>query len=193
MRDDRLPPHLGRVRAHRSGPQADEAAGSDRRHRAPAERRDVAQRPLRPQADRPRDRGHERRRSTRDGNEIYIIANPGEGLAEPAFRPDAARARLRSRCATTTASSSRSRSGSRDSWYLRSSYLWSRLFGNYSGLSQSDENGRTSPNVGRLYDYPMMMFQDGGDAGLRTAAPPIVRTSSRRSSSTSSRSARAWA
>ncbi len=48
------------------------------------------------------------------------------------------------------------------SWYLRSSYLWSRLYGNYPGLSQSDENGRTSPNVGRLFDYPLMMFQDGG-------------------------------
>ena len=50
-----------------------------------------------------------------------------------------------------------------NNWYLRTSYLWSRLWGNYSGLSQSDENGRTSPNVGRLYDYPMMMFMDGGD------------------------------
>ena len=56
-----------------------------------------------------------------------------------------------------------------DNWYLRSSYLWSRLYGNYSGLSQSDENGRTSPNVGRLCDYPMMMFQDGGIAGARSA------------------------
>ena len=47
-------------------------------------------------------------------------------------------------------------------WYLRTSYLWSRLYGNYSGLSQSDENGRTSPNVGRAFDYPVMMFKDGG-------------------------------
>ena len=54
----------------------------------------------------------------------------------------------------------------RNNWYFRPSYLWSRLYGNYSGLSQSDENGRTSPNVGRLWDYPLMMFQDGGDAAL---------------------------
>ena len=53
-----------------------------------------------------------------------------------------------------------------NNWYLRSSYLWSRLYGNYSGLSQSDENGRTSPNVGRLWDYPLMMFQDGGSPAL---------------------------
>jgi hypothetical protein len=39
--------------------------------------------------------------------------------------------------------------------------LWQLL-----GLSQSDENGRTSPNVGRLFDYPLMMFQDGGTAAF---------------------------
>ena len=53
-----------------------------------------------------------------------------------------------------------------NNWYLRVSYLWSRLYGNYSGLTQSDENGRTSPNVGRLFDYPAMMFQDGGTPAL---------------------------
>jgi hypothetical protein len=51
-----------------------------------------------------------------------------------------------------------------NNWYLRASYLWSRLDGNYPGLAQTDENGRTSPNVGRLYDYPLMMFMDGGEA-----------------------------
>jgi hypothetical protein len=49
-----------------------------------------------------------------------------------------------------------------DRWSLRASYLLSRLWGNYSGLSQSDENGRTSPNVGRGYDYPIMMFDGNG-------------------------------
>ncbi len=44
------------------------------------------------------------------------------------------------------------------------SYLWSRLYGNYSGLSQSDENGRTSPNVGRAFDYPIMRFNGKGQA-----------------------------
>ena len=49
-----------------------------------------------------------------------------------------------------------------NNWYLRGSYLWSRLYGNYSGLSQSDENGRTSPNVGRAFDYPIMSFDGKG-------------------------------
>jgi len=51
-----------------------------------------------------------------------------------------------------------------DNWYLRASYMWSRLYGNYSGLSQSDEDGRTDPNVGRAFDYPIMMFNQHGEA-----------------------------
>ena len=95
-----------------------------------------------------------------DGSEGYVIANPGEGLTQFAYtdpdillpKPkrdyDSVELALEKRFA--------------DNWYLRGSYLWSRLYGNYTGLSQSDEDGRTAPNVGRSYDYPMMMFQDGG-------------------------------
>ena len=95
-----------------------------------------------------------------DGNEIYIIANPGEGLAEPAFADPPVKNPKPVRDYDSVEFAFEKRFAK--SWYLRSSYLWSRLFGNYSGLTQSDENGRTSPNVGRLWDYPMMMFQDGG-------------------------------
>ena len=49
-------------------------------------------------------------------------------------------------------------------WSGRVAYLWSRLYGNHTGLSQGDENGRTSPNVGRSYDYPIMMFDGTGQA-----------------------------
>ena len=93
-------------------------------------------------------------------NEIYVIANPGEGLTQLAHPGVAMPLPVRDYDSVEFAFDKRLR----DNWYLRTSYLWSRLNGNYSGLSQSDENGRTSPNVGRLYDYPMMMFQDGGDA-----------------------------
>ncbi|HET7694103.1 MAG TPA: hypothetical protein VFK57_00190, partial [Vicinamibacterales bacterium] len=100
------------------------------------------------------------------GSEIYIIANPGEGLAEPAFRDANGNVLatvpkpVRDYDSVEFAIEKRLQ----NNWFLRTSYLWSRLWGNYSGLSQSDENGRTSPNVGRLYDYPMMMFKDGGEA-----------------------------
>lgn len=40
-------------------------------------------------------------------------------------------------------------------WSLYGSYVLSRDYGNYPGLSESDENGRDSPNVGRLFDYPI--------------------------------------
>lgn len=93
-------------------------------------------------------------------NEIYIIANPGEGLAAIAHPGTALPKPKRDYDSVEFSVEKRFA----DNWYLRTSYLWSRLFGNYSGLSQSDENGRTSPNVGRLYDYPLMMFQDGGQA-----------------------------
>jgi hypothetical protein len=98
------------------------------------------------------------------GTEIYIIANPGENLAALAFtNPDVPNPKpVRDYDSVEFAFEKRLA----NSWYLRSSYLWSRLYGNYSGLSQSDENGRTSPNVGRLWDYPLMMFQDGGKAAL---------------------------
>jgi Carboxypeptidase regulatory-like domain/TonB dependent receptor/TonB-dependent Receptor Plug Domain len=49
-----------------------------------------------------------------------------------------------------------------DNWSLRASYTWSRLHGNYSGLSQSDENGRVTPNIGRNFDYTVMSFDETG-------------------------------
>jgi outer membrane receptor protein involved in Fe transport len=98
------------------------------------------------------------------GNEIYIIANPGEGLAALASTDPITALPKAIRDYDAVELFLEKRLSNR--WYFRPSYTWSRLYGNYSGLSQSDENGRTSPNVGRLFDYPLMMFQDGGTAAL---------------------------
>jgi len=99
------------------------------------------------------------------GNEIYVIGNPGFGQANIAHRfadgtsvpfpkakrdYDAVEASYYKRMA--------------DRWSLRVSYLWSRLNGNYTGLGQGDENGRVSPNVGRNFDYPLMAFDEKGEA-----------------------------
>jgi hypothetical protein len=95
------------------------------------------------------------------GNEIYIIANPGENLTALAWtnpnvnQPKAKRDYDGVEFAVTKNLSS--------NYFLRASYLWSRLYGNYSGLSQSDENGRTSPNVGRAFDYPLMSFDENAE------------------------------
>ena len=94
------------------------------------------------------------------GNEIYIIANPGFNLTELAWtdpktnQPTAKRDYDSVEFAFTK--------NFANNWFFRASYLWSRLYGNYSGLSQSDENGRTSPNVGRAFDYPIMSFDGKG-------------------------------
>ncbi len=95
-----------------------------------------------------------------DNNEIYVIANPGEGLTASAFpgTPLPKPKRIYNGVELTFTKNFS------NNWYLRTSYLWSRLNGNYSGLSQSDENGRTSPNVGRLYDYPLMSFDQTGNS-----------------------------
>jgi hypothetical protein len=98
------------------------------------------------------------------GTEIYIIANPGEGLATEAFLDPFVAIPKPVRDYDSVEFAAEKRFA--NNWYFRGSYLWSRLYGNYSGLSQSDENGRTSPNVGRLWDYPLMMFQDGGVPAL---------------------------
>ena len=98
-------------------------------------------------------------------NEIYVIGNPSEGplttayvlsdgtaiaMPKPKRSYDSVELSLNKRMA--------------NHWSGRVAYLWSRLYGNHTGLSQGDENGRTSPNVGRSYDYPIMMFDGTGQA-----------------------------
>jgi hypothetical protein len=99
------------------------------------------------------------------GNEVYTIANPGFGL-RASFIPDGGTTPIvypkakRDYDAVELALNKRLA----NRWSARLSYLWSRLEGNYSGLSQSDENGRTAPNVGRAFDYPLMAFDQNGEA-----------------------------
>lgn len=42
------------------------------------------------------------------------------------------------------------------------SYTWSRLYGNYSGLGNSDEGGRSNPNNNRSFDLPYYYFDASG-------------------------------
>jgi outer membrane receptor protein involved in Fe transport len=95
--------------------------------------------------------------------EVFKIANPGYGIAEYSIaatcpscpaQPKAKRDydgvefRLRKRLSNR--------------WSLNTSYLWSRLYGNYGGLASSDEDGRTSPNVDRAFDGLYMSFDETG-------------------------------
>ncbi len=107
------------------------------------------------------------------GSEAYIIGNPGFGLvcevSSTANLPcpkaerlyDAVEVRLDKRSAN---------------YFFNASYTWSRLFGNYSGLASSDEAGRNSPNVNRLFDLPPLGFTADGDPdnGLLATDRPHV-------------------
>src|SRR4029078_5859555 len=80
------------------------------------------------------------------GVEDYLLANPGEGFAVnidptyPAFvtpKPKRNYDRLEFRLNKRFS----------NHWNGQVSYLYSRLYGNYSGLGSADENGRGIPNV----------------------------------------------
>jgi hypothetical protein len=99
------------------------------------------------------------------GIEVYFISNPGYGVTQvlnpdfPDFKTpraqrdyDSVEFRLRRRLA--------------QNWSVNASYLWSRLYGNYSGLASSDESGRTDPNVSRYFDAPYMSWNSQGDPNL---------------------------
>jgi hypothetical protein len=103
--------------------------------------------------------------------EVYTIGNPGEGVttalgdlayAKPVREYDALSLGLYKRYS--------------DNWALAAHYTLSRLWGNYSGLANSDEvnvfgnplnpagtGGRRSPNVSRLWDAPQSMYDQNGD------------------------------
>lgn len=94
------------------------------------------------------------------GSEFYIIGNPGEGLykqtadafgllaPKPQRVYDAMELRLDRRFAKN--------------FYFSVNYTLSRLWGNYSGLASSDEDGRLSPNVNRYFDQPQAGFTIAG-------------------------------
>jgi hypothetical protein len=98
------------------------------------------------------------------GNENFFIANPGRGIVGQPFAsgipatPDAVRdydafeMRFDKRLST--------------SGFFNASYTYSRLYGNYSGLASSDENGRSSPNVNRFFDLPFLGFNTDGQPDL---------------------------
>jgi hypothetical protein len=95
------------------------------------------------------------------GNETYVIGNPGLGVNATYITPEEGRAialPLAQRDYDAVEFSLNKRMSNH--WSARASYMWSRLYGNYAGLSQSDENGRVSPNIGRTFDYPLMMFDE---------------------------------
>ena len=111
-----------------------------------------------------------------EGSEFYIIGNPGEGLYAAtaagfgllAIKPQRLYQALEFRFDRRFA----------NNYYFNLNYTYSRLFGNYSGLASSDEDGRLSPNVNRFFDQPGANYTIAGgeDNGiLSTDRPHVVK------------------
>jgi hypothetical protein len=52
--------------------------------------------------------------------------------------------------------------GQTNNIHFLTSYTWSRLYGNWSGLANSDESGRSDPGVSRAFDLPFYYFDASG-------------------------------
>lgn len=86
----------------------------------------------------------------------YYMANPGEGITltlnDPSIPPFPKAKRQYDGLELTM------ERRFMNNWAAFASYTYSRLYGNYSGLASSDENGRTSPNVNRFFDQIVMNY-----------------------------------
>lgn len=109
-------------------------------------------------------------------NELFFIANPGFGIVgQPFFSgvPTTPRAERKYDALELKLNKRLS-----NSYFFNASYTFSRLFGNYSGLASSDENGRSAPNVNRFFDIPFLGFTYNGDPDngrLATDRPHIFK------------------
>ncbi len=109
-------------------------------------------------------------------NELFFIGNPGFGITSQPFFPGV----------PATPKAERKYDGLElklgkrfsNNYFFNTSYTYSRLFGNYSGLASADENGRSSPNVNRFFDIPFLGFTADGkpDNGrLATDRPHVFK------------------
>ncbi len=102
-----------------------------------------------------------------EDNEVYLIGNPGFGQTRDKSSvyggttpngtflvPEAVR--------DYDAVEVRSQ-GELGNFNFLASYTWSRLYGNYSGSTNTDESGRQDPGVSRAFDLPYYYFDASGD------------------------------
>ncbi len=92
------------------------------------------------------------------GAEIWLIGNPGENYGvnmEPAY-PQFVTPGPRRNYDSVEVTLKRRLS---NNWSGQISYMWSRLYGNYTGLASGDEQGRTdSPNATRYWDNTVQSY-----------------------------------
>ena len=106
------------------------------------------------------------------GSEVYTIGNPGFGLtaadAAPPYGGRAANGEpltpkaKRDYQAFEVRYDRRFTEGWARNLNVFGSYTWSRLYGNWAGLANSDEAGRSQPNVSRAFDLTPGNFNGQG-------------------------------
>ena len=100
-------------------------------------------------------------------NEVYTIGNPGFGATDekrftaPNGQPLTPRAK-RDYDAVELRFDHQIREGWLRNLNYFASYTWSRLYGNWAGLANSDEGGRSQPNVSRAFDLTQNNFDSKG-------------------------------
>jgi hypothetical protein len=99
-------------------------------------------------------------------SERYTIGNPGEGSTDESITtslgvPLVPKAKREYDGLELRLDGRRVEGFARNLAYSMS-YTYSRLFGNYAGLANSDENGRSQPNVSRAFDLPFGNFDANG-------------------------------
>jgi outer membrane receptor protein involved in Fe transport len=101
------------------------------------------------------------------GSEVYTIGNPGFGatdsntLTAPNGQPLVPKAK-REYHGFEVRYDRRFNTGFARNLNIFASYLYSRLYGNWSGLANSDEAGRSQPNVSRAFDLSPGNFNGQG-------------------------------
>ena len=103
------------------------------------------------------------------GTEVYTIGNPGFGLTSadlpgnraPNGEPLVPKAK-RDYQAFEVRYDKRFTEGWARNFNVFASYTWSRLYGNWAGLANSDEAGRSQPNVSRAFDLSPGNFDGKG-------------------------------
>ena len=104
-----------------------------------------------------------------NGTEIYTIGNPGFGSTSaslpgntaPNGQPLTPKAK-REYNGFEVRYDKRFTEGVARNLNIFTSYTWSRLFGNWAGLANSDEAGRSQPNVSRAFDLSPGNFDGKG-------------------------------
>jgi outer membrane receptor protein involved in Fe transport len=113
--------------------------------------------------------------------EVFRIANPGESIGENVLRDFAACATCPNQPKPTREYDGvefRLQKRMSSNWQATATYLWSRLHGNYSGLTSSDENNRNAPSVNRFFDGQYNSFDRLGQAvfgPLQTDRPHVFK------------------